>query len=178
MHHWDANRDGTITAAEFDADPRGIRKLMTPGITITSFDRTGDGAYTVEDARINAKPYTDAVDSQNMEILNAWLKATAMVDIPAGWIRDHLNHQSTETFLRQLTMPVGFFQGEADPLTPASEIRALEQRMKAAGKTNVEFHYFPGLGHDLGGLQYFASGAPSTAFAALFEYVKKQVARK
>jgi len=151
--HWDANRDGTITASEFEADPRDVRKRMSPGITLASFDRTGDGAYTVEDARANAKAATDAVDSQNMEILNAWVKAVAIVDIPAGWIRDHLDHAPTESFLTRLRMPVAFFQGEADALTPASEIHALERRMQAAGKTNMEFHYFPGLGHDLGGMQ-------------------------
>jgi pimeloyl-ACP methyl ester carboxylesterase len=175
--HWDANRDGTITAEEFDADPRGIRKLMPPGIVLARFDRTGDGAYTVEDARMNGKTLVDAVDTQNMAVLNGWLKAVAMVDTPDGWLADHLKHQNTEAFLSQLDMPIGFFQGEADALTPVAEVRALEQRMKAAGKTKMEFHYFPGLGHDLAGLQYFMRGTPSDAFKAMFEFVRKQTSR-
>jgi pimeloyl-ACP methyl ester carboxylesterase len=175
--HWDANRDGTITTAEFDADPRGIRKLMTSGIELARFDRTGDGVYTVEDARLNGQPLVNAVDTQDLQVLGGWLKAVAMVDTPDGWLADHLKHASTETFLSQLDMPVGFFQGEADALTPASEVRALEQRMKAAGKTKMEFHYFPGLGHDLAGLRYFVRGTPSDAFSAMFDFVRRHTTR-
>ena len=175
--HWDANRDGTITTAEFDADPRGVRKLMPSGIELARFDRTGDGVYTVEDARMNGQTLVNAVDTQNMEVLGGWLKAVAMVDTPDGWLADHLKHSSIETFLSQLDMPVGFFQGEADALTPASEVRALEQRMNAAGKTKMEFHYFPRLGHDLAGLQYFIRGTPSDAFRAMFDFVRRQTTR-
>jgi pimeloyl-ACP methyl ester carboxylesterase len=113
--HWDANRDGTITAAEFDADPRGIRKLMPAGIVLARFDRTGDGAYTVEDARMNGQALVDAVDKANMDVLNAWLKAVALVDTPDGWLADHLKHAITETFLVQLDMPIGFFSGGGRP---------------------------------------------------------------
>ena len=48
----------------------------------------------------------------------------------------------TLTRLSQLAMPVGLFQGELDHNTPAAGVRALEQRAKAAGKTNLEFRYF------------------------------------
>ena len=52
--HWDANRDGTITPAEFAADPRGIRKLMPTGFELKMFDANADGNYTIEDARARA----------------------------------------------------------------------------------------------------------------------------
>jgi hypothetical protein len=49
--------------------------------------------------------------------------------------------------------------------------------MKAAGKTKMEFHYFPGMGHDLAGLQYFTRGTPSDAFKAMFEFVRRHTSR-
>ena len=74
-------------------------------------------------------------------------------------------------------MPVGLFHGEADPLTPAVEVRALEQQMQAAGKSNIEFRYFAGLDHSLGGLQYFLRGSPSSGYQAIFDFVRRHVAR-
>jgi hypothetical protein len=82
---------------------------------LARFDRTGDGAYTVEDARMNGQALVDAVDKANMDVLNAWLKAVALVDTPDGWLADHLKHAITETFLVQLDMPIGFFSGGGRP---------------------------------------------------------------
>ena len=48
LGHWDINKDGRITAAEFEADPKGIRKLLPAGTPFGAFDRNGDGVYTRE----------------------------------------------------------------------------------------------------------------------------------
>lgn len=172
--HWDANRDGTITPAEFAADPRGIRKLMPAGFEFKTFDANADGNYTIEDARMRTKPLTDAVDARNLDPVAAWLKGAAAVDIPEGWLADHFAHAPIDTFLLKLDMPVGFFHGEAAQLTPVSELRALERRMKTAKKSAIEFHYFPDLDHSLGGLQYFMRGTPFDGYRALFDYVRQQ----
>jgi len=167
--HWDANRDGTITPAEFEADPRGVRKLMPPGFELKVFDANGDGNYTVEDVRVRSKPLLNAVDAHNLEIVGVWLKAAAAVDTPDGWLADHFKHASIDTFLSGLEMPVAFFHGEADQLTPVTELRALERRMKAVGKSNMEFHYFPGLDH---------GGVASDGYRALFDFVRRQAGTK
>lgn len=176
--YWDANRDGTITQAEFDADPRGIRKLMPAGFELKQFDSSGDGIYTIEDARIRTRPLVDAVDAQNLELVGAWLKAAAAVDTPDGWLADHFKHAAIDSFLSGLDMPVGFFHGDADHLTPAAELRALERRLKAAGKSNMEFQYFPGLDHGLGGLDYFMRGTSSAGYRAMFDFVASHAAAK
>ena len=79
----------------------------------------------------------------------------------------------TLTRLSQLAMPVGLFQGELDHNTPAAGVRALEQRAKAAGKTNLEFRYFEGLDHGLGTMVYFDTEKPSAGYAAIFEFMKR-----
>jgi len=73
---------------------------------------------------------------------------------------------------------VGIFHGEADQLTPASEVKAFEGRMKAAGKSTVEFQYFPRLDHLFGGLEYFVRGAPWAGYRALFDWVREQAIQR
>ena len=175
--HWDANRDGTITTAEFDADPRGVRKLMPPDFPFSNFDRSGDGRYTVDDVRLSMKAMTDAIDAGQADAAMPFLKSAAAVEIPAGWVADHFRHAPIDTFLTQLTIPVGVFQGEADQLTPAAEVRALESRLKGAGKSNVEFQYFPALDHAFGGVESLLRGTPTAGYGALFQWVQKQTAR-
>ena len=75
--------------------------------------------------------------------------------------------------LQKLSMPVGLFQGETDANTSAGQVRALEQKAKAAGKTDLEFRYFDGLDHGLGTMGYFNTGKPSTGYAAIFEFMKR-----
>jgi hypothetical protein len=37
----------------------------------------------------------------------------------------------------------------------------------------MEFRYFDGLDHGLGTITYFNTGAPSTGYAAIFEFMKQ-----
>jgi len=173
--HWDADNDGRISAAEYEADPKGVRRKSLPGIAFTVFDPDGDGFYTETDRERLSKPLVDAIGAGNITIVEGFLKTSATVPIPPGWVKDHFAHQSMWDFVSKLTMPVGVFQGEDDANTPASGVRALEARAKAAGKTNVEFKYFPGLGHGLGSTEYFTAGRPSAGYAAIFDFIARVV---
>ncbi|HEY7186901.1 MAG TPA: hypothetical protein VH436_10145 [Vicinamibacterales bacterium] len=173
--HWDADNDGRISAAEYDADPKGVRRKSLPGIAFTVFDPDGDGFYTEADRERLSKPLVDAIAAGNIAVTEGFLKTSATVPIPPGWVTDHFSHGSMWDFVSKLTMPVGVFQGEDDANTPASGVRALETRVRAAGKTNIEFHSFPGLGHGLGSTEYFSAGQPSTGYAAIFEFIARVV---
>ena len=91
----------------------------------------------------------------------------------SAWVKDHFSQPTMWELLSQLSMPVGLFQGELDHNTPADGVRALEQKAKAAGKTNLEFRYFDGLDHGLGTIVYFNTGKPSAGYAAIFEFMKR-----
>jgi pimeloyl-ACP methyl ester carboxylesterase len=180
LGHWDTNRDGRITVQEFEADPKGIRKQMPPGFEFKNWDLNGDGVYSREEAVTLTKPLTDAVLSDNLDGFLPWLTASAVVQVPgtmASWYRDHMAYPAMWDLLSKLSMPVGIFQGEIDANTPAADVRELEAKAKGAGKTNLEFHYFPGLDHGLGTATYFTTGRPSAAFAALFEFVNRLARR-
>jgi uncharacterized protein len=180
LGHWDANRDGQITAQEFEADPKGIRKRLPPGFEFRQWDLDGNGVYSLAEARTVTKPLTDAILADNLEGFIPWLTPSAIVQVPGtmtSWYKDHLAYPEMWTLLSKLSMPVAMFQGEIDANTPASDVRMLEAKAKAAGKTNLEFHYFEGLDHGLGTATYFTTGRPSTAFAAIFEFMKRTAGR-
>ena len=141
--HWDINRDGAISLQEFEADPKGIRKALPPGVEFATFDPNGDGVNTLSDRMMLSAPTVDALRNENIEGAMVVLKAVAAVAIPDGWLKDHFAHRPMWEFLSQLTMPVGVFHGEDDTSTPASNARALEERVKAAGKANIEFASSP-----------------------------------
>lgn len=170
--HWDANNDGVIAREEFDADPKGVRRVM-PNVGFDVFDLDRDGAYTIEERRRASKPLTDAIAQGNLEIVGAWLKTSAVIQTPDGWLADHFAHPSIWTFLSRLNIPVGIFHGEVDANTPVAGVRALERLARAAGRNNIEFHYFRELDHSLGGLMYFDTGVPSEGYQSLFEWVRR-----
>jgi len=173
---WDANKDGRISPAEFDADPRGIRKQLPPEATFQVFDRDGDGFYTKNDRLLLSKPLMDAIQAENLDVFLPWLERSASVEVPATvrvWVKDHFAQPTMWELLSKLSMPVGLFQGEIDANTSAADVRLLEQKAKAAGKTNLEFRYFDGLDHGLGTIQYFSTGTPSTGYVAIFEFMKR-----
>jgi pimeloyl-ACP methyl ester carboxylesterase len=173
LDEFDTDRDQRISPQEFEADTRGFRKKNLPTTTFEQVDADKSGFITVDDIAALTKPLADAFDAGNVEITEAFLKQTAAVPIPPGWVKDHFTHGAMWTFIAPLTMPVGIFQGEVDRNTPASDVRVLEGLAKKAGKTNLEFYYFDGLGHGLGSTDYFQKGAHSAGYAAIFDFMKR-----
>jgi pimeloyl-ACP methyl ester carboxylesterase/DNA-binding transcriptional ArsR family regulator len=172
---FDTNRDGAISQQEFEADPRRYREQVFRNAPFDTFDRNGDGNFTVDEMRPLAAPLLDAVDADDFAVLDRWTQTAAGVSTPTNWFRDHFAHAPIWTFLEKLDMPVGFFHGEADTNTSAAALRDLEARARAAGKTQMEFHYFPGLDHSLGIVAYFVNGTIPAGHQAIFEFIFRQL---
>jgi len=176
LGHWDADKDGRISAQEFETDPKGIRKLMPATTTFRTFDTDGDGFYTVSEYLALSKPLVDLIEAENFDVIEGWLKTTAAVAVPnpmRAWLKDHFSQPSMWDLVSKLPMSIGFFQGESDANTSAADMRALEQKAKTAGKTNLEFLYYVGLDHGLGTSEYFASGTPSSGYRAIFDFMRR-----
>jgi pimeloyl-ACP methyl ester carboxylesterase len=169
---WDPDKDGRVSAAEFEA----ISKQLPPGTEFKQADVDGDGFYTVNDRRQLSKPLVDAINAGDINTFLPWLQRSAVVAVPepmADWLKDHFKQPAMWDLLQKLSMPVGLFQGENDGNTSAAEVRVLERKAKAAGQKNLEFRYFDGLDHGLGTMEYFITGKPSIGYAAIFEFMKR-----
>jgi pimeloyl-ACP methyl ester carboxylesterase len=176
LENWDINGDGRISAAEFETDSKGIRKRLPPGMPFGAFDRNGDGVYTRDELLTASRPLVEVIQKENFDAFIPWLQGSAAVQVPrtmTEWVKDSFSQPTMWELLSKLTMPIGLFQGEVDHNTPAEQVRALERTAKTAGKTNLEFRYFDGLDHGIGTIVYFNTGAPSTGYAAIFEFMKQ-----
>lgn len=169
---FDTDKDSKISKAELTADERRIRAAGLTNVTFEQLDADADGSFTAADFKQLRKGLLDAIDAKQFDSIYAWLKLTAAASIPSGWLEDHFAHSPMWTFLSPLTIPVSIFHGTADPLTPVEDLRALEERAKAAGKSNMQFQYFEGLDHSLGLGRYFGGGALPAGHIAIFEFIK------
>jgi pimeloyl-ACP methyl ester carboxylesterase len=172
---FDTNRDGVISRAEFEADPRRYRERVFRNAPFANFDRNGDGTFTAADMPLLSKTYLDAVEQRDYEVLNRWARTSSGMTTPDNWFKDHFEHAALWTFLSRLDMPVGLFHGDADSNTSVEALRELERRARDAGKSNLAFHYFEGLDHTLGLGDYFArGGALPAGHETLFEFIVRQ----
>jgi len=169
---FDANNDGKTSKAEYETDPRKNRALGLQATAFESLDADHDGFFTQADFRTLRKPLLDAIDANNYDGINAWLRQTAVVDLPRGWLQDHFAQPPMWSFLSQLTIPVGLFHGNADNLTPVEGTKSLEALARQAGKSNLEFRYFDGLDHSLGIGSWFVRGTMPEGHKAIFEFIK------
>ena len=174
---FDADKDGRTSKAEYDADARKNRALGLQDTAFETLDADHDGFFTQADFRTLRKPLVDAIAADNYDSISAWLKQIAVVDLPAGWLKDHFAHPSMWSFLSRVEIPVGVFHGTADNLAPVEGTRNLEAQARRAGKSNLEFRYFDGLDHSLGVGSWFTRGTLPEGHRAIFEFIKAKTSR-
>jgi hypothetical protein len=131
----------------------------------------------VEDIAMMPNPLKNAAEKGNFEVLNAWAKNSAGVTTPKDWFKDHFEHPSIWSFLSNLDIAVGCFQGGMDQNTPIEGVRNLEGLAKKAGKSKMEFHYFDQLDHALNVWEYFENGTLPDGHKAIFEFIKRQAGK-
>jgi len=178
LKFFDTDHDGKISKVEFEADPNKFREQVFRNAAFETFDVNKDGFFAADDLRILTKSLSDAVDSDNFEVLDRWAKTSAGVTTPKDWFKDHFAHQPIWDFLSKLNIPVGLFQGIADANVPVDGVRKLEDLARTTEKTNMEFHYFENLGHTLGIEAYFTKGTLPAGHKAIFEFVQRQAEKK
>jgi len=178
--YFDSDNDRKVSKQEFEADPSKYRETVLKNPAFDALDKNGDGFFAVDDLVMlndRLKNLRDAADTENYEVLNEWARTSAGVATPKDWFKDHFAHQTIWTFLNKLNIAVGLFQGDQDAMVPIDGVRRMEEQAKKAGKTKMEFHYFPGLDHSLNISDYFIKGTLPAGHKAIFEFVRQQTAK-
>lgn len=179
--NFDTDKDGRVSKQEFEADPNKFRERALKNEPFKTFDANGDGFFTVEELVMLSPPLRnlrDAVDKENYEVLTEWARTSAAASTPKDWFKDQFAHQTIWTFLAKLNIAIGCFQGSADAMVPIDGVRKLEAQAKKAGKSKMEFHYFEGLDHSLDVGDYFVKGSLPAGHQAIFEFIRRQTAKK
>lgn len=172
---FDKDKDGKISKAEFEEDPRKYRENVFKNAGFNVFDHNGDGFWTADETKVLSKSLIEAADKDNYAILDSWAKNSAGVSTPKDWFKDHFSHEPIWAFLSRLDMQVGFFQGDKDTACSIEGVKLMEAQAKKAGKSKMEFHYFENLDHSLNIGAYFVRGTLPAGHKAIFEYISKQV---
>ena len=128
---FDADKDGKISKAEYEADPYKYRETVFKNAGFENFDRNGDGIWTSDEMKAVTKVYLDAIDTDNFEILDGWAKGSAGVTTPKGWFKDHFAHPTIWTFLSRMDISIGLFSGRCRPLY-------VRRRCQEDGRTGEE----------------------------------------
>lgn len=171
---FDTDGDGKVSRAEYEADVHKLRETRLKGVPFETFDRNGDGYFTVEDMAVLAKPMLDALDKEDYAVLDAWASGPApAVSLPKGWFKDHFAHAPIWTFLSKLDIPVGCFHGDHDAMVPMEGLKKMEEQARASHRDKMEFHYFKGLDHSLNIGLYFVRDTMPEGHKAIFEFVRK-----
>lgn len=177
---FDTDNDGKITPQEYEADPKKVREKAFKNAPLSALDKNEDGVFSVEDiVLLRTKPYVDAIDKEDFQVLQDWAKTSAAVAIPKDWFKDHFAHKPIWEFLQAVDIPVGCFHGALDVNTPIGAVKELEEKAKAAGKTKMEFHYFEDADHSLNLGGYFAAGKELPAgHVAIFEFLERRAGKE
>lgn len=134
--------------------------------------------YRASNATPANQGLVDAIGSAKYETIYPWLKTADTATTPTHWLEDHYAYPSMESFLSQLDIPVGVFQGEADAMFPVAGVKALQARLKQQDRTNFEFHYFDKLDQSLGLSHYFAGAPLPAGHQAIFEFLEEHLGKR
>jgi len=110
--------------------------------------RAADGIVSAAEMARVVRPRLDAilkaVEARNDDFL--W---QALGNLSAAYLLDGWDGEPTSPMLLKLHVPIGIFHGEVDGTTRVEGVRETEAVFRAAGRTNLTVHIYPGHGHDL-----------------------------
>lgn len=149
--------------------------VLTTQYIFEKFDRTKNGFLAASEDLIHyfiqqrLRPFAEIdlnrngqIDPHEMgnEILRAFNQALREEDdrffmsdlggaVGAKWIRSAITHPPLGPQILDLRIPVYLQHGVDDLLTLAEPVQELEKQALQLGKTNLNFRFYPGLGHAL-----------------------------
>lgn len=166
---FDADGDGTISRAEYEADPYGVIEAVLGGAGFDSLDADRDGSLTADDFGRMLAPFRqaflDAVERED----DAWLAENYSVRLTGVWFKAHRKLAPNRETLPKLELPIFIFHGTEDANCSVQGVYDIEARFEALGKTNLETHVYEGYDHDLLYSVYLLTGELPQAFADLFD---------
>lgn len=163
-----AAADGTLTRAEYDAAVEEDSSVATK-LPFAAVDPDADGIVTAADMANLVRPRLDAILKAVDEGDDDFIWQTVL-NLSSAYLRDGWDSEPNFITLLKLNIPLALFHGELDGTTRVEGVREAEAAFRAAGKTNLAVHIYPGHDHDLNWtLQTSANGGPKP-FQEMFTF--------
>jgi pimeloyl-ACP methyl ester carboxylesterase len=141
-------RDGVLTRAEYDAVVAQVPPLGR-AVQFDRIDANADGSLVESEMVASNKPASDALLAAAVEH-NDDLIWRAQLNLTSAYLLEEWDTPPTSATLLRLTIPIGIFHGELDGTCRVEAVHETEAAFRAAGKSNLTVHIYPGLNHDLG----------------------------
>jgi hypothetical protein len=166
-----AAADGELTRAEYDAaaaaDPQAAARAP-----FAALDGDASGTVTAADMTRLAQPRLEAilkaVADRNDDLI--W---QAVVNLSSAYLLDGWDAPPHDRTLVKLDVPIGIFHGELDGATRVEGVHEAESTFRAAGKTNLTVHVYPGHDHDLNWTVESAARGGPTPFVDMFAFMAR-----
>lgn len=169
--YFDTDGDGSISEAEYTADPYNIVTSVLADTPFADIDADSDGAITAADFAILLEPGKQAFYDAVARGDDAWLAENYSVRLTSGWFRAHQALQPNSEVLPTLDLPIHIFHGTADTNCSVEGVYAIRDQFAALGKTNLTTHVYGGYDHNLLYDLYVINGAVPPAFVDLFQSI-------
>jgi pimeloyl-ACP methyl ester carboxylesterase len=163
-----AAADDALTKGEYDVAVKDDATLASR-LPFASFDSDGDGVMTPAETAGVVRPRLDAilkaVEERNDDFI--W---QAVVNLSSPYLLGWWDAAPNYVTLLKLNIPIGIFHGELDGATRVEGVRETEAAFRAAGKTNLTAHIYPGHDHDLNWTVEASKNGGPVPFLDLFKF--------
>ncbi|MCL2884727.1 MAG: lysophospholipase [Oscillospiraceae bacterium] len=146
--HFEADGEGRISKAAYEADPNRVIENVLQGATFESIDGNRDGYIDESDMFTLLKNMREdiwgAIERQDDE----WLMNQAS-PVTSAWYREHFGLKRNGETLPALELPIFIFHGACDQNCDVNGVYAIRDRFAALGKTNLHIQVFENHNHDM-----------------------------
>ena len=173
--YFDTDGDGSISEAEYTADPYNIVTSVLADTPFADIDADSDDAITAADFAILLEPGKQAFYDAVARGDDAWLEGELQRPPDQRLVRAHQALQPNSEVLPTLDLPIHIFHGTADTNCSVEGIYAIRDQFAALGKTNLTTHVYEGYDHNLLYDLYVINGAVPPAFVDLFQSITYRI---
>lgn len=170
--YFDSDGNGSISQAEYEADPNGIVPYL--GAAFAELDLDEDGALTAGDFFIFLKKDREKVINAFEGGDDAWISENYPVPLTSEWYLQHCELAPNRDTLPKLDLPIHIFHGTRDANVSVEGVYDVAAKFEELGKTNLEIHIYEGADHDLNYMQYIYTGALPEGLVDIFAQCRKE----
>lgn len=168
----DADRDATITEAEWNALDTEIRDYLWASFyPWAELDADADGDFTEADnaaiGQASVDEITEVIDRADESAFRDWFGDDWIYWVSTGWCRDAFDWQNLPALHRRLRTPTRIVQGDMDLVAPTGRLADRFAEIDRGELPAMSYELIPGGDHYLGWWELASTGEPTEHMTAV-----------